>query len=197
MKYLLIGIEKFSSQSDSFKTISKRLKCDEIMLYDNITTLDSFSNFTENAAFEYSTVNGAIEAISKQQKSLMSSLDKIEENLDEVLRERNQQFRYNSLLSGGSNNHMRRFEGENWRQQLDFKSHILNGTLDQLEDTVHSLSKTISINESEDREDEGESKSFDRILNQSYESLIWIQDTITELTCHIEYIEKEQIQDNK
>lgn len=82
--------DRIESQSDSYKKYAKRLKEEELALYDNIFTLESLNKYSENVIRDYTGTIGTIEEVAKQQEDLMTALDSIETGINEALKNRNQ-----------------------------------------------------------------------------------------------------------
>ena len=184
--------DRIETQTDSFKKYSKRLKEEELALYDNILTLESLNKYSENVVRDYTGTIGTIEEVAKQQEDLMLALDNIEMGIDEALKNRNQNANSFDFIRGYTPGSHIRYENSNLRQQLDYKTHSVDASLNELEDTVSSLSKVLSLKESESSQsDDYGSMTFDKVVNQAYESLVWIQDNALELNYQIDIIERE------
>lgn len=184
--------DRIESQTDSYKKYAKRLKEEELALYDNIFTLESLNKYSENVIRDYTGTIGTIEEVAKQQEDLMSALDNIELGINEALKNRNQNNYAVNFAWGIYSNQYRINENGNLRQQLDQKTEVVDRGLNDLEDTISSLSKVLSLKESESNQSADDSSTtFDKVLNQSYESLRWIQDHALELNYQIEQIERE------
>jgi hypothetical protein len=184
---------KVDSQSDSFKKHAKRLKTEELALYDSITTLESLNQYSERVIQDYGTSLGTMQELAKQQEYLMSALDRIEDDIDDVLRKKSQgSSGVNRLRGMFGLEEYQPIERGNYRQQMFSKSHAVNTTLDKIEENVSGLSKMLSVNNSESAlATSEESAEIGKILNNSYESLRWIQDTACDLNYQIELLDRE------
>lgn len=182
------------SQADSFKKCAKRLKEDELMLYDNITTLDSLRQYSEKIAHEYETTLDTMQGIANQQQSLMNLLDGIESGIEDELSYKNQKMNSLNILRGvfTPDHTQGKIQGGNYRQQLDQKASIVNENLNNLESVIQSMSKVLSVTENESNQaDSQDSSTVDKILNHTYESLRWIQDHAIDLNYQMELLEQE------
>mgnify|MGYP006281466187 CR=1 FL=1 len=184
---------KVDSQSDAFKKHAKRLKLDELSLYDSISTLESLNQYSESVTQDYGTTLGAMQDLAKQQEHLMNSLDKIEDDIDTVLRSKTQGISTLNRIRGSFNPEDHDVvERGNYRQQMHLKAHSVNTNLDKVEDTINSLSKVLSVDgrESAQAETDGHTE-IGKVLNQSYDSLSWIQDTAYDLNYQIQLLERD------
>ena len=175
----------------AFQTHASRLKRDEIELYEVLAYIDNLSKCEEGISLRYASANVMINQISKQQNSLMKLLDKIDEEATDLLKIKNKFTPQNKHITTKlpyKGHSQENFEN---KQQNDRKMNLINETLDQLEDMVQILSKTISINGFKQSEDELSWISFDKVLNQSFESLVRIREIAWRRVSHFEFVESD------
>jgi hypothetical protein len=183
---------KVESQSDGYKKHAKKLKKDELALYDNITMLETLKNYSERVIQDYGTSLTTMQDLANQQMVLMKSLDDVEDDIDDVIRKKNQGINtYNRFrgIPGSDNDDF--IDRTNYRQQMTGKAHVVNTTLENIDDAIHNLNKALSTSNSNSAQVNEEHSEIGKVLNHSYDSLKWIQDTACDLNFQIELIDNE------
>ena len=181
---------KVEAQSKMFKNQAKNLKRDELTLYDNIGTLESLNKYSERVIQDYGTSLSTMQGLAKQQEVLKSALDKIETDVDEAIKKKHHGINRFRGMPGSSDEEMK---GKiNYRQQMSAKASTVNQALDQIEETVTNFSSVLSANNPDNTvSEDGEDFQIGKVLNQSYDSLRWIQDTAVDLNYQIELLDHE------
>jgi hypothetical protein len=179
---------KIENQSDAYKKHAKQLKKEELELYDTITTLESLNQYSERVIQDYGQSISTMEHLARQQEHLMKSLDDVETDVDQVISKKTRPGHgFHKMING-----YEPIEVGNYRQQMDAKAKNVNQTLDRIEDTIYGLGKVLSSSRTDAaQEDNKESEEFGNILNKSYDTLRWIQDTACDLNYQIELIDRE------
>lgn len=182
---------KVENQSESFKKHAKLLKQEELELYGSITSLESLKQYSERVIQDYGTSISTMEHVAMQQEYLMKALDDIDIDVEKVLTKKNKSGpNFQNRLLGASN--YEAIEVGNYRQQMDAKAKNVNQTLDRIDDTVQTLNNVLSSNKTEkSSNDNGEAEEVGNILNKSYDTLRWIQDTACDLNYQIELLDRD------
>ena len=183
---------KVETQSKMFKNQAKDLKKDELTLYDNIGTLESLNNYSERVIQDYGTTLTTIQGLASQQKTLMEALDVIEDDIEDAVRKKQQGIntynRFRGIPTAGDNEMNNQI---NYRQQMAQKAKDVNVALDDIENTVQKFGNIISIHPENGESENEDAVQIGKVLNQSYDSLKWIQDTSINLNYQIELLDNE------
>lgn len=186
---------KVEKQSEMYTKHAKQLKFEELSLYENISTLENMNQYSERLIQDYGACLNTMQELSRQQKELTDVLDKVENEIDNALKSNNTAHSLEGLQRIRFMHEQRditNIEKSNYRQQMDMKAEAVNYNLDEIEKSIQSISKAVSQKNTDVINfDQDDSDEVNRVMNQSYEALRWIEDTAYDLTYQIELLDRE------
>ncbi|CAI2360425.1 unnamed protein product [Moneuplotes crassus] len=183
---------KVEGQSKMFKEQAKVLKRDELLLYDNLATLETLNSYSERVIQDYGITLNTMQGLAAQQKTLMDSLEKIDGEIDEAIAKNQQGINtYNRFRGTHFSSDDEMNSKINYRQQMANKANDVNHSLDQIESTIKNIGEVVSNNHEKGSSEDEEEQQIGKVLNQAYDSLRWIQDTAVDLNYQIELLDSE------